>query len=93
MAFIHLCLAKKENTWLVRNSRTVMHEPYVRGLETGMVQERLMDDLDCRRVVLPQLFAYGRQLSCQMMVVRCRWLLARWVVRYGTVWSDYSDEV
>ena len=35
-AVLHLCLAKKLLAWLVRNSRPVMLEPYLRRLETGV---------------------------------------------------------
>ena len=85
---LHLCLAKKEPAWLVRNSRPVMLEPYLRHLKTGMVEERRMSHRKRQWAVPPKLFAYRHQLSGQMLALTCQWLLAGWVLRYGAVWSD-----
>ena len=40
LAVFHLCLAKKLLACVVCNSRPFMPEPYLRWLETGVVQAR-----------------------------------------------------
>ena len=89
---LHLCLAKKLPAWLVHNSRPVMLEPYLRQLETGVVQDRRVTRRELRRVVPPEHFAYRRQLSGQTLALACRWLLAGWATHHGAVWSDNWDE-
>ena len=74
-AVLHLCPAKKLPAWLVRNSRLVKLEPYLRRLETGVVQDRRVTRRHLRRAVPPEHFAYRRQLSGQTLALVCRWLL------------------
>ena len=88
---LHLCLAKKLPAWLVRNSRPVMLEPYLR-LETGVVQDRRVTRREFRRAVPPEHFAHRRQMSGQTLALACRWLLTCWATRHGEVWSDDWDE-
>ena len=57
-AVLHLCLAKKLPAWLVRNSRPIMLEPYLRGLKRGVVQECRVTRCELRRAMPPEHFAY-----------------------------------
>ena len=54
---LHLCLANKIPAWLVRNSRPVMLKPYLRRLETGVVQDRTITRRELRRAVPSEHFA------------------------------------
>ena len=92
-AVLHLCFAKKLPAWLVRNSRPVMREPYLRGPEAGVLQDRRVTRRELRRAVPPEHFAYWRQLTGQSLALACCWLLAGWAIRHGEVWSDDCDEV
>ena len=92
LAVLHLCLAKKLPAWLVCNSQPVMLEPYLRWLETGVVQDRRVTRRELRRAVPPEHFAYQRQLSDQSLALACRWLLAGWAIQHGEVWSNGWDE-
>ena len=58
----HLCLAKKQTVWLVRNGRPVMLERHLRCLETSVVRQRRMSSREHRQVVPSELFAYHREL-------------------------------
>ena len=84
-AVLHVCLAKKLPPWLVRNSRPVMLEPYLRRLETGVVQDRRVTRREPRRAVPLEHFAYRRQLLGQSLALACRWLLAGWAIQHGEV--------
>ena len=64
-AVLHLCLARKLPAWLVRDSRPVMLQPYLRRLETGGVPDRRVTRRELRHAVSPEHFAYRRQLSGQ----------------------------
>ena len=76
----------------MRNSRLVMLEPYLRQLETGVMQDRCVTHRELRRAVPPEHFAYRQQLSGQTLALACRWLLAGWAIRHGAVSSDDWDE-
>ena len=91
-AVLHLCLAKKLPAWVVRNNRPVMQEPYLRRLETGVVQDRRVTRREPRRAVPPEHFAYRRQLSGQTLALSCRWLLTYSAIRHAEIWSDDWDE-
>ena len=58
LAVLHLCLAKKLPGWLVRNSWPVMLEPYLRRMETGVVQDRRVIRQELRCAVPLEHFAY-----------------------------------
>ena len=62
-AVLLLCLAKKLRTWLMRNRRPIILEPYLQRVETGVMQDRRVTRRDLRRAVPPEHFAYWRQLS------------------------------
>ena len=87
-AVLHLSLAKKQLAWLVRNSRPVMLEPYLRHWQTNVVHKRQMSRGEHRCTVLPGRFVYRRQLLGQMFALACWWLLVGWVLRCAEVWSD-----
>ena len=91
-AVLHLCLAKKPPAWLVRNSRPVMLQPYLRQLETGVVQDRRVTRRELRRAAPPEHFAYRRQLPGQTLALAYCWLLTYWAIRHGEIWSDDWDE-
>ena len=75
-AVLHLYLAKKLPAWLVRNSRPVVLEPYLRRLKTGVVHDRRVFRRELRRAVPPEHFTYRRQLLGQSLALACRCLLA-----------------
>ena len=87
-AVLHLCLPKKLAAWLVRNSKPVMRKPYLRRLETGVVQDPRVTRRELRRAVPQEHFAYRRQMSGETLAVACRWLLTYWAIRHGEFWSD-----
>ena len=60
---LHVCLAKKLPAWLVCNTRSIMLEPYLRRLETGVLQKRTVTRWELRLAVPPGHFAYRRPLS------------------------------
>ena len=91
-AVLHLCLAGRLPAWLVRKSRLVMLEPYLRRLETSVVQDRRVTRRELRWAVPPEHFAYRRQLSIQTLALACCWLLTYWAIEHGEIWSDDWDE-
>ena len=91
-AALQLCLTKKLPAWLVRNNRPVMLEPWLRRLETGVVQDLRVTRRQLRRALPPKHFAYQRQMSGQSLAVACRWLLAGRAIQQIEVWSDDWDE-
>jgi hypothetical protein len=66
---LHLCLRKKEPAWLLKNSRPVLLEPFLRRLESSVVFRRLQRSLEVRRSMPSCMLAYRRQLSPQYAAV------------------------
>ena len=62
---IHLPLRKKEPAWLLRNSRPVLLQPYLRRLEATAVFQRLLHSLEASGRLPSEMFAYRPQLSAQ----------------------------
>lgn len=62
---IHLPLRKKEPAWLLRNSRPVLLQPYLRRLEATAVFQRLIARLEEHGHIPSEMFAYRPQLSAQ----------------------------
>ena len=89
---LHLCLTKKLPAWLMRNRRPVIVQPYLRRLETSVMQVRLVTRPELRRAVPWEHFAYRRQLSGQTLALECRWPLAGWAIQHTVVWSKDWDE-
>lgn len=62
---LHLPLRKKEPAWLLRNSRPVLLQPYLRRLEATAVFRRLLHHLEAGGHIPSEMFAYRSQLSPQ----------------------------
>ena len=62
---LHLPLRKTEPAWLLRNSRPVLLQPYLRRLEATAVFQRLVHRLEERGLLPSEMFAYRPQLSAQ----------------------------
>ena len=62
---IHLPLRKKEPAWLLRNSRPVLLQPYLRRLQATAVFRRQQRRLEALGMVPSEMFAYRRQLAPQ----------------------------
>ena len=62
---LHLPLKKKEPAWLLRNSRPVLLQPYLRRLEANAIFQRMMHGLESSGAVPSEMFAYRAQLSAQ----------------------------
>jgi hypothetical protein len=62
---IHLPLRKKEPAWLLRNSRPVLLQPYLRRLEATAVFQRLIHVLEASGRLPSEMFAYRPQMSAQ----------------------------
>ena len=60
---LHLPLRKKEPAWLLRNSRPVLLQPFLRRLEATAVFQRLLHLLEATGRVPSEVFAYRAQLS------------------------------
>ena len=73
-------------------SAAVMLKPWLRRLETGVVQDLRVTRRQLRRALPPKHFAYQRQMSGQSLAVACRWLLAGRAIQHIEVWSDDLEE-
>ena len=90
---LHLCLRKKEPAWLLKNSRPVLLEPYLRRLESSIVFRRLQRFLELHSCLPSSMLAYRRQLSPQDAAVLGRQLLACWTADGSEVHiADWDEE-
>ena len=62
---IHLPLRKKEPAWLLRNSRPVLLQPYLRRLQATAAFRRQQRRLEAHGRVPSEMFAYRKQLAPQ----------------------------
>ena len=76
---LHIPLRKKEPSWLLRNSRPVLLEPFIRRLEATIAFRRFMHHLESTGGLPSSMFAYRRQLPPQEAALLLRWLIAYWV--------------
>ena len=89
---LHLPLRKKDPSWLLRNSRPVLLEPFVRRLEASIIYRRLMHHLESRGGVPSNMFAYRRQMPPQHAALLLRWLIAYWASSGASVHMGDWDE-
>lgn len=84
-AVLHLPLRKKEPAWLLRNSRPVLLEPFVRRLEATAIFKRLQHQLEQDGSIPSCMFAYRRQIPPQHAGLTARWLIG--------IWASNGDDV
>ena len=89
---LHLCLRKKEPSWLLKNSRPVLLEPFLRRMESTAVFRRLQRLLELRGGMPSCMLAYRRQLSPQQAALLGRALLAAWTADGSEVHIADWDE-
>ena len=75
---LHLPLEKKEPSWLLRNSRPVLLEPFLRRAAASCFLRRLQRLLEHNHRLPSSMLAYRRQLSPQHAALARRWLIAHW---------------
>ena len=76
---LHLPLAKKEPSWLIRNSRPVLLEACAKRAEATVQFHRLVYSLECEGSMASEMYAYRRQLPGTLAAMTVRWLLVWWV--------------
>ena len=91
-AVLHLCLKKKEPSWLIPNSRPILLEPYLRRLESSNVFLRQQERSKWFQWTPPSHYAYRKQLSPQMCAITCRWLTWWYAHTNGKVFIINWDE-
>jgi hypothetical protein len=90
---LHLCLRKREPSWLLKNSRPVLLEPYLRRLESSVVFRRLQRSMELNGTMPSSMLAYRRQLSPQYAAMVGRLLLAHWTAMGHEVHiADWDEE-
>lgn len=90
---LHIPLRKKEPAWLIRNSRPIMLEPYVRRVESCNVFQRMQRRLEANRSIPSCMGAYRRQLSPQRLALTVRWFIAVWASMGSDVFiGDWDEE-
>ena len=62
-AVFHLSLKKKEPSWLLRNSRLILLEPFVRRLESAAIFQRLMARAERDYWLDPWVVPYRKQVN------------------------------
>lgn len=62
---LHMPLRKKEPSWLLRNSRPVLLQPYLRRLEATAIFRRQMRRLELLGLIPSEMFAYRSQMAAQ----------------------------
>ena len=92
-AVLHLPLKKRDPPWLLKNSRPVLLEPYLRRLEATCVFRRQQRRLEGRGALPSCMFAYRRQLRPQHAALLGRWLIAAWAAPGSPVLLADWDEV
>ena len=89
---LHLCLRKKEPTWLLKNSRPIIVEPTLRRLAAGVMFRRVMCRAELQGWIDPWCYSYRKEFSPQYLAVFVRWALPYWVLVYSHVWVADWDE-
>ena len=91
-AVIHLCLKKKEPSWLLRNSRPILLEPFVRRLESAAIFQRLMARAERDYWLDPWVFSYRKQVNPLYLALLVRWAIAYWALDLGCIHVSDWDE-
>ena len=71
-AVIHLCLKKKQPSYLVGNSRPILLEPFLRRLDSGNVFTLFSLRAEQQHYLPACHFAYRRQMSPHICALFCR---------------------
>ena len=85
-------LRKKDPTWLLRNSRPILLEPFLRRLEATAVFRRVLSHLEASGLIPSSMFAYRPQQSPQQAAMLTRWLIAYWATIAICVCAGDWDE-
>jgi hypothetical protein len=89
---LHLCLKKKAPTWLLKNSRPVILEPYLRRLESSVVFRRMQRHMELTGGLPSCMLAYRRQLAPQQAAILGRMLILLWTAAGEEVHVAAWDE-
>ena len=91
-AVIHLCLVKKQPRWLLRNSRPILLEAYLKRLLSTIIFKRFQRKAEVLHWIPTISYAYRPQISPQYLAIVTRWLIAQWVVEAGSLYAADWDE-
>lgn len=89
---LHVCLQKKEPSWLLRNSRPIVIEPIPRRLAAGVMFRRVLCRAELSGWIDPWCFSYRKEFSPLLLGIFVRWTLAFWVLVYTEAWVIDWDE-
>ena len=89
---IRLCLIKKFPTWLLKNSRPILLEAFIRRLSATNGFHRMQIRSQLAGLIPSGFFAYRKQLSPQAAAMVGRLLILQWRRKhYGVLYSVHWD--